>query len=118
MDSRSNEAPKHSPGRFTHKVSTKRFGKTVITVNTICDAHDHILISEWFPSSWDCEDDQGADLAPGDWHLFAAAPEMLEALKLFYDWSKNVTKYPPYWLQTTFVDKCSEIIAKAEGRTP
>jgi hypothetical protein len=44
--------------------------------------------------------------------------EMLEALKLFYDWSKNVTKYPPYWVQTTFVDKCSEIIAKAEGRTP
>jgi len=48
--------------------------------------------------------------------LRAAAPEMLEALKLFYDWSKNGTKYPPYWLQTTFVDKCSEIIAKAEGR--
>jgi hypothetical protein len=50
--------------------------------------------------------------------LIAAAPEMLQTLKLFYDWSKNVTKYPPYWVQTTFVDKCSEIIAKAEGRTP
>jgi hypothetical protein len=50
--------------------------------------------------------------------LIAAAPEMLQTLKLFYDWSKNVTKYPPYWVRTTFVDKCSEIIAKAEGRTP
>jgi len=44
--------------------------------------------------------------------------EMLEALKLFCDWSKNPTKYPPYWMATTFVDKCSQIIAKAEGRTP
>jgi hypothetical protein len=55
-------------------------------------------------------------LHPEDSALIAAAPEMLQTLKLFYDWSKNGTKYPPYWLRTTFVDKCSEIIAKAEGR--
>jgi hypothetical protein len=113
------DTPKHSPGPFTHKVSTKRFGKTVITVNTICDAHDHILISESFSSSWDCEDGQGTDLATCDWHLFAAAPEMLEALKrilpsaIAYEMDNS-----DQFDEDGRIAFAEAAIAKAEGRTP
>jgi hypothetical protein len=42
--------------------------------------------------------------------------EMVEALKEIIDWHHNPTKYPPYWVRTTFIDKCSQLVAKAEGR--
>jgi|LakMenE18May11ns_1017448.scaffolds.fasta_scaffold9014091_1 hypothetical protein len=42
--------------------------------------------------------------------------EMVEALKKIIDWHHNPTKYPPYWVRTTFIDKCSQLVAKAEGR--
>ena len=101
MDSRSNEAPKHSPGPWgvLPYTGAGEFGDYAI----VCDTRER---------------DIAAVEEEADAQLIAAAPEMLEALKLFSDWSKNPTKYPPYWVQTTFVDKCSEIIAKAEGRTP
>jgi hypothetical protein len=44
--------------------------------------------------------------------------EMLEALRQIIDWLHNPTKYPPYGVRTTFIDKCSQLIAKAEWRTP
>jgi len=118
MDSRSNEEPERSRGPFSHNVSTHPAGIIQCDENTIRDADGCTLIRQWYGSLGHGEYVDFVALAPGDWPLFAAAPEMLQTLKLFYDWSKNVTKYPPYWVQTTFVDKCSEIIAKAEGRQP
>jgi hypothetical protein len=91
------DTPKHTPGPWEYR------GKPEI---------GYIVFQTWDTPT------AGYVHTEGDARLIAAAPEMLEALKLFYDWSKNVTKYPPYWVQTTFVDKCSEIIAKAEGRLP
>ncbi len=99
MDSRSEEVPKHTPGPW---LWTGQYGRT-----NLFGADSELVLFE-----------VGGLYCKGDALLIAAAPEMLQTLKLFYDWSKNVTKYPPYWVQTTFVDKCSEIIAKAEGRTP
>jgi hypothetical protein len=97
MDCRSNKVPKHTPGPWEyHKMPQSGY----------------IVFQTWdVPTA-------GHVKTEADARLIAAAPEMLQTLKLFYDWSKNGTKYPPYWLRTTFVDKCSEIIAKAEGRTP
>lgn len=96
MDSRFNEVPKHTPGPW---IWTGKYGRS-----NLFGADSELVLFE-----------VGGLYCKGDALLIAAAPEMLQTLKLFYDWSKNVTKYPPYWVQTTFVDKCSEIIAKAEG---
>jgi hypothetical protein len=112
MDCRSNEVPKHTPGPWEYRIIGKESvpgyppiaiyvaNKIEIITQSEDGYADHVGITE------------------ADALLIAAAPEMLQTLKLFYDWSKYVTKYPPYWVRTTFVDKCSEIIAKAEGRTP
>jgi len=109
------DTPERSTGPFTHKASTQRFGKIVTTENTICDAHGNTLISEWYSSWWDSENTQEVDLAPGDWHLFAAAPEMLEALK-------KARQYV-YWASAAgYADavkmnkRIGSIIDKAEGR--
>jgi len=112
------DAPERSTGPFTHKASKQRFGKTVTTENTICDAHGNTLISEWYSSWWDSENTQEVDLAPGDWHLFAAAPEMLEALKACKDYIGNVAHID--FVKGERVDliygKVLLAIAKAEGR--
>jgi len=111
------DKPKHSPGPFTHNESIKRFGNTESRENTICDAHGNTLISEWYSSWWDSEDTQEVDLAPGDWDLFAAAPEMLEALKQAQKVVVFLNKVTPN--DITFHNLCIDIesaIAKAEGR--
>jgi len=113
------DTPELSPGPFTYKASTKRFGKTETRENTICDANGYTLISEWYSSWWDAENTQEVDLAPGDWHLFAAAPEMLEALKrilpsaIAYEMD-NSDSYD----SDGNIAFAEAAIAKAEGRTP
>jgi hypothetical protein len=77
------DTPKQSPRPFTHKVSKKRVGVFEIDDNSICDAKGNIMIAENYDSHYDCHGDF-ISLAPGDWHLFATAPEMLEALKMLY----------------------------------
>ena len=114
------DAPERSTGPFTHKASTQRFGKTVTTENTICDAHGNTLISEWCSSWWDSENTQEVDLAPGDWHLFAAAPEMLEALKRMLCHAVYVPEYDKWTVEMSdfVLQHNKELIAKAEGRQP
>jgi hypothetical protein len=112
------DTPERSTGPFTHKASTQRFGKTVTIENTICDAHGNTLISEWYSSWWDSENTQEVDLAPGDWHLFAAAPEMLEALK---ECRLFIGRMPhPDFVNGGTADliykNILHVIAKAEGR--
>jgi hypothetical protein len=58
-------------------------------------------------------------LAPGDWHLFAAAPEMLDDLKFAYAIFGEFVKHPdcPEWGAINTAHKRFEAtIAKAEGR--
>jgi hypothetical protein len=102
MDSLSNEVPKHTPGKWFADHWGDDNSQPIAIQSVRLDGVTFI---------GEIESNKMADA-----RLIAAAAEMLQTLKLFYDWSKNGTKYPQYWLQTTFVDKCSEIIAKAEGR--
>jgi hypothetical protein len=58
-------------------------------------------------------------LAPGDWDLFAAAPEMLEALKALNAscWG-GCSCTDPSDEENAAWDLAESAIAKAEGRTP
>lgn len=119
MESRSNEVPERSRGPFTHSVSTQRFGETVCLENTIRDADGCTLIRQWYSSYAAGEYVEEIDLAPGDWHLFAAAPEMLEAMKAI-DMALAMGYPPAEVLQegSAIRNAMEAAIAKAEGRTP
>jgi hypothetical protein len=106
-----NDTPKQSPGPFTHKVSKKRVGVFEIDESSICDAKGDVLIAENYVSHYDCEGDF-ISLAPGDWHLFTAAPEMLEVLKK----TKQVLESGQVWDRTEGIMMIDEVVAKAEGR--
>ena len=120
MDSRSEDTPKHSPGPFTHNVSTHPAGIIEYDENTISDADGCTLIRQCCGSLGHGVHGDFLALDPGDWHLFAAAPEMLEALK---ECRLFIGRMPhPDFANGGTVDviykNILQVIAKAEGRTP
>ncbi len=91
MDSRSNEAPKHTPGPWEYH---------------IMPLSGYIVFQTWdVPTA-------GYVKTEADAQLIAAAPEMLEALKCIVDtvWFDR--------LDTELILTVEHAIAKAEGRTP
>ncbi len=108
-----NDTPKQSPRPFTHKVSKKRVGVFEIDENSICDAKGNILIAENYVPNYHCDcEGYVISLAPSDWHLFAAAPEMLEVLKK----TKQVLESGQVWDRTEGIMMIDEVVAKVEGR--
>ncbi len=110
-----NDTPKQSPRPFTHKVSKKRVGVFEIDENSICDAKGDILIAENYVPNYHCDcEGYVISLAPGDWHLFAAAPEMLEALKALAQHVESCHCIDPS--EETYAWALAKaVIAKAEG---
>jgi hypothetical protein len=107
-----NDTPKQSPRPFAHKVSKRRLGKFEIDDNSISDAKGNILIAENHVSHYDCKGDF-ISLATGDWHLFAAAPEMLEVL---HELDECAVYWSEYDVPLGIHDRIKAAIAKAEGR--
>jgi hypothetical protein len=106
------DTPKHSPGPFTYSVSTHVAGTIACDENTIRDADGCTLIRQWYGSLGHGEYADFVALVPGDWHLFAAAPEMLEVLKK----TKQVLESGQVWDRTEGIMMIDEVVAKAEGR--
>jgi hypothetical protein len=104
------DTPERSRGPFTYSVSRQRFGETVCLENTIRDADGCTLIRQWYSSYAAGEYVEEIDLAPGDWPLFAAAPEMLNALIMVLD-DPNALDRRPRTAEIVY-----SAIAKAEGR--
>ena len=108
------DTPKQSPKPFTHKVSKKRVGVFEINENSICDAEGDILIAENYVPNYDCDcEGDFISLAPGDWHLFAAAPEMLAVLQGIHDMLIHDVSYEGRMSMRSILQAA---IAKAEGR--
>jgi hypothetical protein len=107
------DTPKHSPGPFTHKGSKKKVGKFgyEIEENSLRDSYGCLLLRETYGPSYTEDNTDRVSLAPGDWHLFAAAPEMLEALKDCRDLIENMPV-------EELLMQVEAAIAKAEGRVP
>lgn len=120
------DTPERSTGPFTHNVSTHPAGIIECDENTIRDADGCTLIRQWYGSLLGHgEYVDFVALAPGDWHLFAAAPEMLEALKAFTRIDTAIkmdvmlygnSRFPEEWLECRKTALAA--IAKAEGRQP
>lgn len=60
------------------------------------------------------------DAKEGDWHLWAAAPELLETIKQMRSYINSFAEdgvRPDEWIMREWVGKCDRSIFKAEGRT-
>ncbi len=111
MDSRSNEAPKHTPGPWSYAINGKeripgyppitiyKADKTDIISQTDDGYYDYVAISE------------------ADARLIAAAPEMLEALKRMLCHAVYNSEYNKWTIEMSdfVLQHNKELIAKAEG---
>jgi hypothetical protein len=117
MESRSNEEPERSRWPFTHSVSTHMAGTIACDENIIRDADGCPMIKQSYGADGYGVYGDFVALAPGDWHLFAAAPEMLEALKALRNacWGGCACTDPSEEENAAW-DLAEATIAKAEGR--
>ncbi len=113
------DTPKHSPGPFTHKGSKEKVGEFgyEIEENSLRDSYGCLLLRETYGPSYTEDNTDRVSLAPGDWYLFAAAPEMLEALKdCLWVIRGRVNAGIDTSVDGEAIRKAQAAIAKAEGR--